>query len=90
MEPKLVYVEWEDSCGGNARWTEIKDMEPNQPNQKSIGWLMHESDRFIVVVQHISSEPDHPRVMFVGHGEMTIPKSAILKQIEVNINGTTD
>ncbi len=82
-QEKLVYIEWEDSAGGTGRWTEIEDMIPDQPIQKSIGWLMHETDRWVVLVPHLSSEADHPKVLFTGQGEMTIPKSAILKQKEL-------
>lgn len=77
---KLVYIEWEDSTGGSGRWTDIEEMIPDPPVHKSIGWLMHETKKWIVLVPHISGEPNHPTVLFAGSGEMTIPKSAILKK----------
>lgn len=85
---KLIYVEWEDSCGGHGRWVEIADMVPDQPIQKSIGWVLQEDERWIVIVPHVSSTPDHPRVSFTGQGQMTIPKSAILKTEVIHLTST--
>ena len=84
-ENKLLYIEWEDSAGSLGRWTDIDDMKPDQPIHKSVGWLMYDTDRWIVLVPHLSSEPDHPKVLFTGQGQMTIPKSAILKQQEISL-----
>lgn len=86
LQGKLVYIEWEDSCGGNGRWTELEEMKPDQPFQKSIGWVMHESKRWIVIVPHISSTPDHPKVAYTGQGEMTVPKSAILRKKIISLS----
>lgn len=80
LKNKLVYIEWEDSCGSTGRWTEIKDMKPDQPIHKSIGWVLQENKRWMVIVPHISSYPEHPKVAYTGQGQMTIPKSAILKK----------
>lgn len=85
LKNKLVYIEWEDSCGSNGRWTEIEDMKPDQPKHKSIGWILQETKRWIVIVPHISSYLEHPKVAYTGQGQMTIPKSAILKKKIINL-----
>ena len=85
LKNKLVYIEWEDSCGSTGRWTKIEDMRPDQPIQKSIGWVVYSDLKWIIIVPHISSYPEHPKVAYTGQGEMTIPKSAIIKTKVINI-----
>ncbi len=82
---KLVYLEWEDSCGSTGRWTLIEEMKPDQPIHKSIGWIVFENSRWVIIVPHISSTPEHETVAYTGQGQMTIPKSAILKKVRVRL-----
>lgn len=85
MNPELVYIEWEDACGPQGIWVDIEDMKPDQPINKSVGWLVAEDERWVIVVPHLASGPNNPEVAYTGQGEMTIPKSAILKKKILNI-----
>lgn len=81
LNNKLVYIEWEDSCGGSGLWTDIDKMELNDmPIQKSVGWVVCEDKKWIMIVPHIGTTPGSPTFAYTGQGQMAIPKSAIVKK----------
>lgn len=71
---KLVYIEWEDSCGDDSgRWRDLDYIKKDTPVPiKSVGWLVAENKNSKTIVPHLSGL-EH------GQGNMTIPNSAIKK-----------
>lgn len=69
----LHLVEWTDSFGCSTNWTELSDIHPEPMICKSVGWLAYDGEDCVVVVPHISTGTDQ------GCGDMTIPRSAIVR-----------
>ncbi len=80
---KLIYIEWQDARGASPEWREIDiAREDGMCICKSIGWVIRENDKFIQLAPHFGQDPEQVC------GDMTIPKSAIIKKLEVNIIGS--
>ena len=77
---KKVYIEWVDSARNND-WNTFDetDLEKSfKPVEcETIGWLIQETDTYIVVTQSIGYEPEQ----FCG--TMTIPKCSIKKMVDM-------
>lgn len=70
----LVLVEWIDSRGVSARWTELDDLkEYGVCLVKSSGWLIRCDKKVIHIAPHIGTDPDQ------GCGDMAIPRSQVSK-----------
>jgi len=56
MKPKLVVVDWIDSCSGN-RWESIESAkeEPLGLDCRSVGWLIHQTKRTVVIAPNRTS-----------------------------------
>lgn len=78
---RLVLIEWEDSYGCTSSWEVLDEQnEVKKVVAKSVGWVFKETEYAIVVVPHIaqiSGATDQ------GCGDMTIHKSAIVRQVEL-------
>jgi hypothetical protein len=74
-DKRLVLVEWVDSGEGRG-WTPIEDIVREPMVCRSVGWLIHETEKGITVAAHYGSEEDgrSPQVC----GDMLIPKVAVL------------
>ena len=81
-KPKLVLIEWEDSYGGNGRWTDIDEMEPEPLTIISVGYLIHDLEHSKVVVPHLTNK-EHPTALYAGQGQMTIPTRCIRRVQEL-------
>ena len=79
----LVFVRWVDSFGSSSEWSETEGLEAKSHVCHSVGWLKAESDDSIVVIPHISPANSEIGSDEHGCGDMTIPKRAIIEQIEI-------
>lgn len=75
----LVYVEWIDSRASNGRWHHVEDMESKPVLMKSVGWVLSETKDHIQIVPHLGDEDSQ------GAGDMTIPKCAALKILNMRV-----
>ena len=51
-KPKLVYLEWEDAGSPEAGWMDLKEIKVWQGDKaivKSVGFLLEENKKFIVI-----------------------------------------
>lgn len=79
---RMVRVEWIDAHGCSPEWTEMPDKDTVRiPTVDSMGWLVYEDERAIVVMPHWC--PKSPGVTEQGCGDMTIPRSSIVKIVEL-------
>lgn len=76
-KPKLVLVEWVDShySHGWKNVEEFKDLAKNI-HCESVGWLLQENKRVVVIVPHLTRDDDE---LLQGTGEMIIPRCAVTK-----------
>lgn len=81
---KLIYIEWLDSQGCTPSWTDISNYSPEIPIQRSIGWVVHESEQSISICGNIADETT--TTLYQGNGIMTIPKVSITKTKELSSN----
>lgn len=75
---RLVLIEWLDSYGGTTGWKYLDDCTPDQMVCRSVGWLLHDTDTYKVIVPHIVQPDPETRIAAQGRGDMTIPSAAIL------------
>jgi len=75
---KLVYVEWEDSCGAQARWQYLSESGSSRVLCRSVGWLVYDGKDCKRIVPHIAYHADDSERSEQGCGDMTIPTSAVL------------
>jgi len=75
---RLVLVEWLDSYGCSANWQPLGSVKAEPMVCKSVGWLLHEDERYKVIVPHISDGTDQ------GCGDMTIPTAAIVSMRDLS------
>ena len=73
---RLVLVEWVDSFGCAPDWRPLDSCAPDLLVCRSVGWLLHEDERCLVVVPH---RTDGGAVEPQGCGDMTIPRVAVLR-----------
>lgn len=75
---KLQLIEWVDSVGCASRWTTIQDPFPEiaLSRCRSVGWIVHENAKAIVIVPHLADMGDSTQ----GQGDLTIPKCAITRR----------
>ena len=73
----VVLVRWEDSHGLPNGWCGAEDTECDEPVIcESVGWLVRDSPRAIIVVPHY--HPEHRGGDSSIGGDMQIPRSAIV------------
>lgn len=83
--PPLVLVEWVDSYGCSANWSDLENPRPRPMVCKSVGWLYHDGKDCKLIVPHVSDgDPEIPKQ---GCGDMTIPTSAVRKIIKLKTVG---
>lgn len=76
---KLWLIDWEDAFGCSTAWAQIENLEVDHLTCRSVGEIVYEDKRVIVVVPHTSAK-DHRHSERQGCGDMTIPKSAIRRR----------
>ncbi len=82
---RLVLVEWLDSYGGTTGWKELDDCTPDPLVCRSVGWLIHDTPQYKVIVPHIVEPASDTRIAAQGRGDMTIPCAAILSMRELSL-----
>ena len=88
LERKLVAIVWEDSYGCSANWQPTKDLDQHDPvTNYSVGWVLSENDRAIVLAPHITEGTAHCEEQACG--DMIIAKSAILRRVEIDTDITS-
>jgi hypothetical protein len=78
---KLVQVEWEDAFGCASSWESIKETKADPMMAISVGWVMRESERGLLLVPHRAMLPEEED----GCGDMVIPRAAILHIRELRV-----
>ena len=72
-------MEWEDSYGCSSSWEDLNESDNREPEHmrcRSIGWLVRQSKRNVVIVPHLA---ENERMgIKQGCGDMTIPTASIL------------
>ena len=69
----LCFVEWMDARGTSPDWRTIDEAKNDGTCIcHTIGWVIEETDEFIQIAPHFSDDEE-------VSGDMTIPKSAIIK-----------
>lgn len=82
---RLVAVEWLDSYGCGAIWEEMPDRPPPAHRCYSVGWLVAKTEDVVVIVPHISPENKDIGGPEQGCGDMTIPRCAVRKIINLEV-----
>lgn len=84
MKRNLEYIEWEDSYGCSSRWSEIDDAaDPGIMICRSVGWVVRESKKLIVIVPHLANLDGEENEQ--GCGDMTIPTASILRRVALPV-----
>ena len=81
---KLVYIEWHDAHGVEPNWEWMEELLEKVDYiciTKSVGWLIKENSKQVVVLPHYIAASKDMRAQ--GCGEMTIPKVNILRLVEL-------
>ena len=68
-KPKIVLLEWDDSCMGSRVWTETSDPPLTPSACTSVGFVVEENAKFTTLAMGVSGDGQHTC--------FTIPKSAI-------------
>jgi len=76
-------VEWEDSYGCSPRWEDFSLPTINGLTCRSVGWLISQNDRNILIAPHVAE--NEALGIKQACGDMTIPRAAILKVIKIFI-----
>lgn len=77
-----VYIEWFDSLGCSLNWETIEEnLELNPIICKTLGFLIKESEEYILVIPHLV-ELEHQKQ---GCGDMIIYKKQIKKIQEITL-----
>lgn len=82
---KLEYIEWADSIGVGSSWEHMENLAAKLHVCFSVGWIVKETRKVIVVVPHISPKSNEHNSVDSGCGDMTIPKSAIIKRKRLEV-----
>jgi hypothetical protein len=81
---RLVLVEWLDSYGCSANWQPLANANVSPMVCKSVGWLLHDDERYKVIVPHISDETYQSSPQ-QGCGDMTIPTAAVVSMRDLAV-----
>lgn len=75
----LVIIEWEDSRGVQAHWTELDDLDEGICIIESVGWIIVDKPEYIIILPHSCGDPPQ------GCGSMTIPRKVIssIKKLKI-------
>lgn len=81
---RLVEVEWLDSYGGTTGWKSLDDCTPDVLTVRSVGWVVHNDRRVMVIVPHLVQPDPETRIAAQGRGDMCIPRKAIVSLRELS------
>jgi len=83
---KLVYIEWIDAHGVEPNWEWMDELLAKVDYvcvTKSVGWLIKENKKQVVVLPHWIEANKDTRAQ--GCGEMTIPKANISRMVVLTV-----
>ena len=81
INKKLVMIIWEDSQLGYQGWKLVAEQPIEIPHFVSVGFITHEDEKCKVLYPHLKNVADEEDLS--GSGDIKIPISAILKEIEI-------
>lgn len=74
-------IEWRDSCGVSDSWTHINAIDNAMDViAVSIGYVVKETEHYVVVLPHYIPESNNPQIEAQGCGDMAVPKTSIIKR----------
>ena len=88
MKPKLTLINWEDAITPTSSWTDIKDLKHELADCISIGLVVHEDEKTITIVSHISGDEESTdidgslvlyKTWIKYRKDLQLPQSAIKK-----------
>lgn len=77
-----VYVTWKDACS-HDQWTDVEDVDDTVPVIESVGWLLDQSDKRIVMA--LNYDEHNQQVSCV----MVIPKVFVERIVIVDLTGSS-
>ena len=87
---KLVYIEWHDAHGVEPNWEWMEELLEKVDFiciTKSVGWLIKQNWKQVVVLPHYIEASKDTRAQ--GCGEMTIPKVNIVRRVDLGVPKAT-
>lgn len=78
MTPELI--EWVDAFGAPAGWEFEDELDPAVTRVSSVGYVIRETDEFVMLAPHVSSPGEGRRRQLAGH--IAIPKRQIVARFE--------
>ncbi len=89
LKRKLLYIRWLDHCSfEEAHWRKEEEYdELNPATCHTIGWVLKETDKHIIVIQtiHLDPEDDDFEETEKFNGDMCIIKGCIEEMKEVKL-----
>ena len=86
ISSKLMYIEWLDSYDNGHNWELLRTMpKPAEMICASVGWIVKESRKYVIVAPHISDITNKKSLGTVS-GCLTIPKAAIVKKQLIKVS----
>ena len=88
MKSKLTLINWEDAITPTSSWTDIKDLKHELADCISIGLVVHEDEKTITIVSHISGDEESTDIVgslvldktwIKYRKDLPLPQSAIKK-----------
>ncbi len=83
--PGIEVVVWTDAYGCSTEWTLPETLVPSECLVESVGRVIHETDKHIVIAPHTQPETS-ANVEESVCGEMTIPKVCIVSRQKLRID----
>lgn len=81
---KLVMIVWEDSQLGYQGWKVVQEQPKGFPYYVSVGFLVYEDERCKILYPHLKNTSEDDDLS--GSGDIQIPVSAIIKEVELPIS----
>ena len=88
MKPKLTLINWEDAITPTSSWTDIKDLKHELADCLSFVLVVHEDEKTISIVSHISGDEESTdidgslvldKTWIKYRKDLPLPQSAIKK-----------
>lgn len=71
-KPAFVYLVWEDIAPHEGSWTDRKKVKPSPAVMESVGWLIRNDDKYVILAQDIDYKDD------MVAGLTTYPKGCVI------------
>lgn len=78
VKRQLVYVEWEDTYGGQRGWIDREDADAMRPaHTQSVGWVVRQRKRYLTLAPHLGYGNEKHITQMLG--VVVIPVSQITR-----------